>query len=488
MHYAEQIVRLADEGITLFIEVGPQQVLTRLNRQILAGRDPAIIACDNPQRGTLEQLDRVRALWECCGGETSLPVTSHLALPASTDTDLARRATGELFLADHPIEFCDATQVRRARLRANAGRPATAPIQDAPVEPAAAKATSPIAAAVAATPVSGVPAVVVTVPASSAAAQTSPGEWESFLIDFVVEQTGYPPEVVGLDADLEADLGIDSIKKAQLFGELRGQFDFGNVGELKLSDFPTLRHISLFLQSRCRTPAGGDPAGSTTPPAPVRPQPAVLPTAAPQAVIRVAPAPLTHPATPAAPEYQTQAATESHIAPAPATSSPERLEELLINFVVDQTGYPPSVVGMDADLEADLGIDSIKKAQLFGELREQFSLSAPEGLKLSDFSTLRHILRFLSDQLGAASPQQPTVAVRSTTTSQQIAATTAAIVPLSIAAPIPAAAAAPRSFAPLASSAPVAVRLRSRTMRSRRLKSELSRTMRATLRRPLACG
>ena len=57
-----------------------------------------------------------------------------------------------------------------------------------------------------------------------AAVQPSPPaatDIESFLINFVVEQTGYPTEVVELDADLEADLGIDSIKKAQLFGELR---------------------------------------------------------------------------------------------------------------------------------------------------------------------------------------------------------------------------------------------------------------------------
>ncbi len=50
-------------------------------------------------------------------------------------------------------------------------------------------------------------------------------ELEKFLVNFVVEQTGYPPEVVELDADLEADLGIDSIKKAQMFGELQEYFD-----------------------------------------------------------------------------------------------------------------------------------------------------------------------------------------------------------------------------------------------------------------------
>ena len=59
--------------------------------------------------------------------------------------------------------------------------------------------------------------------AAAAAPVTGPAgeELETFLVNFVVEQTGYPPEVVELDADLEADLGIDSIKKAQLFGELR---------------------------------------------------------------------------------------------------------------------------------------------------------------------------------------------------------------------------------------------------------------------------
>ena len=31
-------------------------------------------------------------------------------------------------------------------------------------------------------------------------------ELSDFLIDFVIEQTGYPREIVELDADLEADL------------------------------------------------------------------------------------------------------------------------------------------------------------------------------------------------------------------------------------------------------------------------------------------
>ncbi len=63
----------------------------------------------------------------------------------------------------------------------------------------------------------------------------------------MVEQTGYPPEVVELDADLEADLGIDSIKKAQLFGELSEYFDVQPTENMTLDDFPTLRHVMNFL-------------------------------------------------------------------------------------------------------------------------------------------------------------------------------------------------------------------------------------------------
>ena len=61
--------------------------------------------------------------------------------------------------------------------------------------------------------------------------------------------------MVELDADLEADLGIDSIKKAQMFGELQEYFDVTPTDDLTLDDFPTLRHVVNFLPRRRRTGA-----------------------------------------------------------------------------------------------------------------------------------------------------------------------------------------------------------------------------------------
>jgi len=188
---------------------------------------------------------------------------------------------------------------------------------------------------------------------------------EGFLVNFVVEQTGYPPEVVELDADLEADLGIDSIKKAQLFGELREYFPIQPKGNLTLDDFPTLRHVLRFLQET----EGGVASPSTA---------------------------LTPGPSPADGRGEAEVRTPSTAASMPL----DQIEGFLVNFVVEQTGYPPEVVELDSDLEADLGIDSIKKAQLFGELREYFPIQPRGNLTLDDFPTLRHIVRFLQEAVG----------------------------------------------------------------------------------------
>ena len=64
-------------------------------------------------------------------------------------------------------------------------------------------------------------------------------------MDFVVEQTGYPEDIVELDSDLEADLGIDSIKIAQMLGELKEHFDLdvSDFGVKSMDEFKTLRAI-----------------------------------------------------------------------------------------------------------------------------------------------------------------------------------------------------------------------------------------------------
>ncbi len=72
VRYAQLIGRLAAESPTVFVEVGPQQTLTRLNRRIL-GTSADVIASDNPKRSAWEQLLGVQALLECLGSCSASP-------------------------------------------------------------------------------------------------------------------------------------------------------------------------------------------------------------------------------------------------------------------------------------------------------------------------------------------------------------------------------------------------------------------------------
>jgi acyl transferase domain-containing protein len=210
--------------------------------------------------------------------------------------------------------------------------------------------------------------------ASSSSASSS-AELETFLVDFVVEQTGYPREIVELDADLEADLGIDSIRKAQLFGEIGQKYGLTADENVSLDDFRTLRHLVEYMLPR----VGGGASAVSIP----------------------------EPAAPSAWESRTAAHTNGHasapvVASSSSASSSAELETFLVDFVVEQTGYPREIVELDADLEADLGIDSIRKAQLFGEIGQKYGLTADENVSLDDFRTLRHLVEYMLPRVGDA--------------------------------------------------------------------------------------
>jgi NAD(P)-dependent dehydrogenase (short-subunit alcohol dehydrogenase family)/acyl carrier protein len=69
----------------------------------------------------------------------------------------------------------------------------------------------------------------------------------------------------------------------------------------------------------------------------------------------------------------------------------------VLAIIAEKTGYPPDMLEMDLDLEADLGVDTVKQAETFAAVRETFGIARVESLKLRDFPTLRHVVRFVYD-------------------------------------------------------------------------------------------
>jgi len=58
--------------------------------------------------------------------------------------------------------------------------------------------------------------------------------------------------------------------------------------------------------------------------------------------------------------------------PTPVTLDRSVIASRLLETVRDRTGYPIETLGLDLDMEADLGIDSIKRVEILAKLRDEF--------------------------------------------------------------------------------------------------------------------
>ncbi|MCA9962468.1 MAG: SDR family NAD(P)-dependent oxidoreductase, partial [Anaerolineales bacterium] len=67
------------------------------------------------------------------------------------------------------------------------------------------------------------------------------------VLEIVAKQTGYPPDMLELDLDLEADLGIDTVKQAETFAAIRSEFDIPRRDDLALRDYTTLEKVIGFV-------------------------------------------------------------------------------------------------------------------------------------------------------------------------------------------------------------------------------------------------
>ncbi|MFI5040483.1 MAG: beta-ketoacyl synthase N-terminal-like domain-containing protein, partial [Acidimicrobiales bacterium] len=132
---------------------------------------------------------------------------------------------------------------------------------------------------------------------------------------------------------------------------------------------------------------------ATSSPGPAEPPARVL-GSAPLPQLAVAPTAMASLPIDTAPVVAEPAPTE----PADLSPSPDGLADRIVQLVADQTGYPADMLALDLDLEADLGIDTVKQAELFATIRNEYGIERDDTLKLRDYPTLNHVLGFVRDR------------------------------------------------------------------------------------------
>jgi acyl transferase domain-containing protein len=337
VRFAEQIERMYASGVRVFVEVGPQDVLTRLVGQNLSGRPHLAVSLDRAR------VSGVTALWQGLGALAAAGVPVDLAAlcdgfkdPPEVRSHSGPRLTvpvsgvnyGKPSLDTTPVVKVPAVDRPRAAVTAVPAALPPAPPGSADwqrsveaVQRAAADAHEtyqrtmteshqaflafaehsmavlggravavpmevrrplPVSAPVAAP----VP-LAVTAPALEPLTESVPLDPATALLAIVAEHTGYPQEMLQLHMDLEGDLGIDSIKRVEILAALEERWPTLALGTEHIAAVRTLADVVAAVKGAL--PPAAAPVAPVVQESPASPLPASLGRLA----IRMAPAPVT---------------------------------------------------------------------------------------------------------------------------------------------------------------------------------------------------
>ncbi|MBN1296802.1 acyltransferase domain-containing protein, partial [bacterium] len=204
------------------------------------------------------------------------------------------------------------------------------------------------------------PTIPVTVSAPTAASTTDRGTAPStaetdsiadLLRSVVAEKTGYPSDLLELTMELDADLGIDSIKRVEILSALQDRIPgLPPIGPDVMASIRTLNDIVTRLGQHMKITAGV-PIPDTRVPVP----------------------------------------TGSAIRP--LEINPQQHHGAVLAVVAEKTGYPSELLEPGMELDADLGIDSIKRVEILSALQDRIPGLPPIGPEtMSTIRTLGDII------------------------------------------------------------------------------------------------
>ncbi len=196
------------------------------------------------------------------------------------------------------------------------------------------------------------------VPQAPTVTMLAPVALDSKVYEVLANCTGYPAELLKAEMNLEGDLGIDSIKKVEIFSQLQSHYPHMEGDASRLGELQTIGDLLKLTGSSEKTEDSPSRVGAWA------------------------------------------AGTV-----ALAASSSGQDQETILEIVAEKTGFPVSMLQPGMELEADLGIDSIKKVEIFSVIQERLPQLA--GLGADELNRLRSIADLFQLLGGSTAPETP---------------------------------------------------------------------------------
>ena len=191
------------------------------------------------------------------------------------------------------------------------------------------------------------------------------------FMSIISEKTGYPVEMLELNMDIEADLGIDSIKRVEIMWSLQEKFqDLPQIGANEVAELRTVGQIVAHIKTLLPVPVGETSFKKSN----------------------LSQDPVTFSV-----EADSSGGNGNGSAVSPLEPVPGEIAPALLAIIGEKTGYPQEMLELGMDIEADLGIDSIKQVEIMWSLQEQLPhLPQVSGSEMSELRTLKEIVDHLS--------------------------------------------------------------------------------------------
>ncbi|KAL3903539.1 MAG: hypothetical protein SGPRY_011634, partial [Prymnesium sp.] len=197
---------------------------------------------------------------------------------------------------------------------------------------------------------------------SSASAVPSAEDATRVVIDVLAAKTGYEPEMIEMDMNLETELGVDSIKRVEILSEVQKEL---NVEAQNVAALSRTQTVGEVVDVMIKELGGAMPA-------------------APVAAAAAAPVP---------------------VASAPTGGvSADHATKVVIDVLAAKTGYEPEMIEMDMNLETELGVDSIKRVEILSEVQKELNVEAQNVAALSRTQTVGEVVDAMIKELGGAQP------------------------------------------------------------------------------------
>ena len=415
VEFVSEIEAMYADGARIFVEIGPKAVLTGLTRRIL-GEKPHVAIALNKGHGLADFVDALGQML-CAGIE--LDVQKLFEGRDCRIVDPAKLAS----LKTSPVVSRTAWL-----LNGSSARRASEPQRQVGVtlEQATAIAhSSPFIAPVATAEIVPAGSALRVAPSLSGAHTEAP----TYAADTPMARPSARGMHTGTHLRKSKEFGmnehrpaatLDSVVMADYFETMRQFLDTQSqvmaafMGDAGAARIPMPLHR---VAPRVMVPHPAEPVQAI--PAPILPVQVSVPPPQRANGVAYAPAPTTVVLPPVAAQQPVAAKVEvAEAAPRSngvakiATASDAKIDrakltDMLLGIVEEKTGYPRDMVGLDQNLEADLGIDSIKRIEVVGTMLQSLPDKQREALtahrsKLNTQATLNGMLELLTSSLDKA--------------------------------------------------------------------------------------